>query len=253
MSTELELLRAFRAQDAAVDAGSAEAARLALLAHIAAEPGDLAPEGIRARPHRRAGFFARFRADAIALALAILVVVGVGAVFLGVGGRHPRAVRPAITPATGPPAIRNIAPARVPALPGQIVCNADLARPGVTPGVGGSPSGVIEVSATVVHGVNESPFSVTATGLAPNTASEGYAVWILPAVSLTSGGYQLIAGVHPRLLGVITPGVGRTGKLAASGLLPSDVQGAYLVEITRQPRAALRAPGRPVLEGFAAL
>jgi hypothetical protein len=253
MSADLELLRTFRAEDGSVDDASVHAARAALMRHIAADGRPDLAAGPARRPRPERGLTARIRVDLIAAALSLVVVVGVGAVVLSAGGEHQRPSPVRLPGGHGPRVLHNLAPARPPSLPGQVLCDADLARPGAIAGVGGSPSGIVVVTGAVVHGINEAPFSISATGLAPLAGAEIYAVWLLPAVDQTAGGYTVLKPPHPRLLGVVAPGVGPGGRLAVAGVLPADVSGAYLVQITRQSRSATRTPGRPVLEGFAVL
>jgi hypothetical protein len=128
---------------------------------------------------------------------------------------------------------------------------AALARPGAIAGLGGSRSGLFTGGTSVVNGVNETPFLITARGLPPNTHGSVYAVWLLPAVSTSTGANLLIKPIRPRLLGVIRPGVGRDGRLAAEGRVTADVlNNSYLIRLTLQPNGSVRTPGRTVLEGF---
>jgi hypothetical protein len=250
VSVELELLQGFRAEDAAVDAASVDAARSQLLAHIAATGSG---EG-GARPARRlrrprvAGWI---RGDLVAIGFAVIVVIAVVAVFVGIGGQHAarHTARPPIRHGNGSLTLLNLAPASPPRLPGQFYCDAGLAPPGVIPGLGGRRSGRIVVNRAMIQGVNESPFSLTARGLAPSVRAGEYAVWIIQV----SGGVPL-AGAKPRLLGVIAPGVGPDGAIAVAGVLPrSDVNGTYAIRITVQPRSGATKPGRTVLQGVASL
>src|SRR5579862_6896589 len=117
MSAELELIRGFHAQEAAVDAASSEAARSQLLAYIgAAERGEQPAVGfLRRLGPRRVRHLPR--GPLIMGALAVLVVIGVVAVFIRVGGGP--AARPAGRGGARPPAfaanppgqLRNLAPA----------------------------------------------------------------------------------------------------------------------------------------------
>jgi hypothetical protein len=94
---------------------------------------------------------------------------------------------------------------------------------------------------------------ITASGLRPNTDGDVYAVWLLQAAPRggTVGSYRLLKPEKPRLLGVIEPGVGRDGKLAAEGSLPLSLLGSdYLLLITLQPHPSVATPGRTVLHGF---
>ena len=173
------------------------------------------------------------------LALAACAVVAL--VFLSVGATH-RPTQPVGDRGSGLGVIRNYAPGKVPALSGQMVCDTTLQPPG----------GATSPSATVI--VNTRPptryvFSVTASGLRPNTGGSVYAVWLRPAVQTTLGAYELIPSDRPEFVGLITPSVARDGRLAAEGLLPQDASGAYEVLITLQPHPSAKAPGRTVLQG----
>lgn len=253
MSGELEALRRFRVADGAVDAASMDAARSTLLAHIAGTGRAAHGAGRGLRPMARLRAIVRARAASAIIALTVVVVIAVGAVFVGIGAeRGPNRAARLATPGGSPPGVlRNLAPSNPPRLPGQLYCDADLAPPGATPGLGGIRAGVLVVNATVVRGVNESPFSITAHGLAPTRNTDEYVVWVVPAVSPSAGRYALAHDAKPLLLGVIVPGVGPGGKLAVEGVLPADVNGTYQVRITLQPRSATTKPGRTVLEGFA--
>jgi hypothetical protein len=58
---------------------------------------------------------------------------------------------------------------------------------------------------------------------------------------------------RPELLGLVKPVVGPDGKLAAEGLLPPDVNGAYLMLVTLQAHGMVNAPGKTVLGSYVAL
>jgi hypothetical protein len=250
-----------------VDAGSQEKARAALLEHI--DGSAAGNDGARRRRPRRRIAVRGIRADLVAIALSILVVVAVGAALLSAGVKRPQ--RPAqhqVVGPKGPPVIRNFSPRRPPALPGHVVCTAELTRPAVAaggvfylttcqfraPGAGGSPDGTLRESEGKVNGVDEHPFSITASGLRPNTGGSAYAVWLLRAATVGGAGYRLLESQRPRLLGVIKPGVGRDGKLAAQGVVPPDLQGSdYLLMITLEPNGSARTPGPTVLRGFVSL
>ena len=248
MSNELDLIRAFRAEDATVDAESRGAARAALLEHIASTAPD---KRVRRRGWRgRRVLPVRVRADVVAVFVSVMVVLAVAALILSAGGlRHARApAHHRVPKASGPRVIRNYWP-RIPP-PLSEPHTAALARPGAIAGLGGSRSGIFTGGISVVNGVNYTPFLITAHGLPPNTRGSVYAVWLLPSVQ-TFRGNVLIKPIRPRLLGVIRPGVGRDGRLAAEGRVTADVlNNSYLVRITLQPNGCVRTPGRTVLEGF---
>jgi hypothetical protein len=115
---------------------------------------------------------------------------------------------------------------------------------------------MFHASSAKVDGVNQYRFLITASGLRPNTNGSSYAVWLLEAA--TRGGaigtYRLLEPQRPRLLGVIEPGVGSQGKLAAEGSVPTALLGTdYLLLITLQPHRSPATPGRTVLHGFVSL
>jgi hypothetical protein len=179
VNDELELLRAFRAADATVDAASAHAARTRLLEQIT-EAGS----GARSRRWRASRRALRITPGLLTAGLAIGVIIVVGAVFLGLRG-HPAHRRvPPTGHGTAPLVLHNLAPATPPRLAGHMFCNAALARPGAIPGLGGAHSAVIVVNSATIHGVNESPFRITARGLAPSVRAGEYAVWILQVSGL---------------------------------------------------------------------
>ena len=209
----------------------------------------------RRRPRWRWPIVPRLTLELVAVAAAVLVVVAVGVVLLTVGTSH----RPSQQPTTvthGPPVIHNYYPGPVPPPSGSLVCNADLEPPGTPPGIQRARHG--EACARgVVIAYNKPPtgteFTATATGLKPNAGGDVYAVWVLAAVSLPSGAYQVIKPERPQLLGVIKPGVGTNGKLAAQGVAPANIPSDLELLVTLQPHGSVKRPGRVVLSGFATL
>jgi hypothetical protein len=115
---------------------------------------------------------------------------------------------------------------------------------------------MFHASSAKVDGVNQYRFLITASGLRPNTNGSSYAVWLLEAATRggTIGTYRLLEPQRPRLLGVIEPGVGSQGKLAAEGSVPPGLLGSdFLLLITLQPHESVAMPGRTVLHGFVSL
>jgi hypothetical protein len=203
----------------------------------------------RRRPRWRWPTVPRLRLELVAVAAAVLVVVAVGVVLLSAGTSH----RPSHQPTTvthGPPLIHNYYPGPVPPPSGSLVCNADLEPPGTPPGIERARHGMLIA-------YNKPPIefelTITATGLKPNAGGDVYALWVLPAVSLTSGGNQVIKPERPQLLGVIKPGVGSNGKLAAQGIAPTNAPSDLELLVTLQPHGSVKRPGRVVLSGFATL
>jgi hypothetical protein len=119
-----------------------------------------------------------------------------------------------------------------------------------------SPKGTFRDNVVRVDGVVEYRFSITASGLRPNEAGSAYAVWLLQAVPQGGrvGTYRLLKPQRPQLLGVIEPGVGRSGKLAGEGLVPPGLLGGnYLLLLSLQPHRSTATPGRTALRGFVSL
>ena len=180
----------------------------------------------------------RVTARYAAVAASVLVVVGVGAVFLSAGTTH-RLPGHVAGGANAPATIRNFSPAPAPS--GLLVTSTYL-----TPADGGkSPTGNASV---YDKPPNRYELSITASGLTPTPSGDVYAVWLTQVVDTASGTYH----PHPpELVGLISPSVGRDGKLAAASLLPQDANGgAYEILITLQPAGSTEAPGRPVLRGI---
>lgn len=185
----------------------------------------------------------------VAVIAAVLLAVAVGVALLSAGTSH-RPSHQVTTARPGPPVVHNYYPGALPPPSGPLVCNADLEPPGTPPGVQRGRHGMLIAYNKPPTG---SEFTITATGLRPNAGGDLYAVWVLPAVSLTPGGYQVIKPERPQLLGVIKPGVGGSGKLAAQGVAPANIPSVLELVLTLQPHGSLNRPGRIVLSGFAAL
>lgn len=186
-------------------------------------------------PHPRWQWLGAAAAVAVCVAVSLAVIVGLHS------GHHQRS---SVVPGhrhAQPPVIHNYAPGKAPALGGQLFCDATLTAPRGT----GSARGTI-----VVHtGTGASyVYSLTGSGLKPAPAGESYEVWLIPEVSLTSGGYQRERGVAPSRLGVIAPPVAADGLLAARGTIPLRFTGTYRILITVQRRSA-NSPGRVLLRG----
>jgi len=191
----------------------------------------------------------RVRLGPVAVVAAVLLVVAVGAVLLSAGTSH-RPSHQVTTVRHGPPAVHNYYPGALPPPSGPLVCNADLEPPGTPPGIQRARHGMVFAYDKPPTG---SEFTITATGLKPTAGGDVYAVWALPAVSLPSGGYQVIKPESPQLLGVIRPGVGSSGKLAAQGVAPGNIPPVLELVLTLQPHGSLERPGGIVLSGFAPL
>lgn len=181
----------------------------------------------------------------IAVAASVLVVVAVAAVLLSAGaGRHAaRHGSPARHGVSRMAVLRNIYPAPLPAPSGQLVCDSSITGPSGR----GSARGTVRFYTAPP---TRTQMFVTAGGLRQISAGKVYAVWLLPAVGTTSGGYQLQSSQPPQLLGMIEPSVGSTGRVTIATLLSAQFNGAYKFLITVQPRSSTRAPGATMLEGF---
>ncbi len=209
----------------------------------------LTERGAHRRRSTRRATVPRLRLGLVAVVAGMLLAVAVGAVLLSAGTSH-RPSHQVTTVRHSPPLVHNYYPGALPPPSGPLVCNADLEPPGTPPGIERARHGMVIAYNKPPTG---SEFTITATGLKPNAAGDVYAVWVLPAVSLTSGGYQVIKPETPQLLGVIKPGVASSGKLAAQGVAPGNIPADLELLVTLQPHGSLKRPGRIVLSGFAPL
>ena len=210
---------------------------------------ELTAKGAHRRRRMWRGGLPPMRLGLVAVVAAVLLVVAVGAVLLSAGTSH-RPSHQVTTVRHGPPVVHNYYPGALPPPSGQLICNADLEPPG--PRLASSAGGMAWSSPTTSLQPG-TEITITATGLNPNAGGDVYAVWLLPAVSIPSGGYQVIKPETPQLLGVIKPGVGSSGKLAAQGVAPGNVPPVLELVLTRQPQGSLNRLGRIVLSGFAVL
>ena len=193
-----------------------------------------------ALPGRRFGF------ELVAVAASALIVVVVAAALLSVGtARH--AAQHHVHPATHGSASRvllNQYPARLPAPPGQFICQSPLDAPR-----GGRPAhGMVRFYSAPP---TSTEMFLTANGLRKLGARNVYAVWVFPGVAnAVSGGYRLQRSQPPLLVGVIESPAGVTGHLTIAHVLSQSFNGVYKLVITVQRHGSLRAPGAVVLAGF---
>lgn len=184
------------------------------------------------RPRPRWQWLGAAAAAAVCAAVALAAILGVRSASHNQGAATPAHHRRQL------PMIHNYAPGKVPALGGQLYCDATFEAPRGT----GSAKATIVVN----QGTAAYLYSLTGTGLKPAPTGETYEVWTIPETNGAFGGYQLQRGVAPILLGVITPPVAADGLLAARGTIPPSFSGTYRVLITVQPRSA-KSHGRIVL------
>ncbi len=184
----------------------------------------------------------RPKARFVGVTAGMLVVVAVGAAFLTAGTTQ-RLPHHVAAGGTGPSSIQNVAPAPTPAPSGLLVDSTNL-TPAET---GKSVAGKVWV---YIKPPNRYEILITASGLKPNGPGDAYAVWLVPVVHTPSGSYQPHG---PELVGLISPSVGRDGKVAAEALLPQDASSSSEILITLQPTRSTKAPGRTVLHGPIAL
>lgn len=187
----------------------------------------------------------RFGSDLIAVAASVLVVVVVAAAVLSIGTARHAPQHHTHPPTRSSPSrvLLNMYPFRLPAPPGQLVCQSPLTAPR------GARSARGEVRFFSAPPTRTEMF-LTAAGLGKIGARDLYAVWVFPAVSTVSGGYVLQRSHRPKLLGVIEPPVRHGGHLAIAHLLAASTRGVYKLVITIQPHGSLRAPGKVVLGGY---
>jgi hypothetical protein len=195
---------------------------------------ELTERGPRRRRVALAVLGLRIRMEIVAVAMTLALVVAVSAVFLTLGSGH-RGAGPTThvgAGANGPPVIRNYSH-RPPPPAGQIVCDTALSPPGG----GTSPRGVALVYAKAS---GRDALSITATGLQPTVGHGVYAVWASAWLSEAHSA---------KLVGIVQPSVGRSGKLNLQVLLPRGASGSYQLLITLQRAGSAKAPGATVLEG----
>ena len=182
----------------------------------------------------------RPKARFVGVTAGMLVVVAVGAAFLTAGTTQ-RLPHHVAAGGTGPSSIQNFAPASAPTLaPSDLLVDSTNLTPAET---GKSATGKVSV---YIKPPNRYEILITASGLKPNGPGDAYAVWLVPVVHTPSGSYQPHG---PELVGLISPSVGRDGKLAAEALLPQDASSSSEILITLQPTRSTKAPGRTVLHG----
>lgn len=103
------------------------------------------------------------------------------------------------------------------------------------PGGGKSPAGL----AYVVSVQNQVGMLIAAEGLAPNTKhpADYYALWLYNSPS------------DNRLLGFVTPAVGKNGQFRVPTQLPTDAAHFRTLLVTLETTASPKRPGRIVLQG----
>jgi hypothetical protein len=182
------------------------------------------------------------------LAASVLVVVAVSAVVLSAGGaRHASHHSPPVGH-RGPALLRNLYPARPPGPSGQLVFASRLAGPRR-----GTAAGEVRIYAASPRLTG---MVLTAAGLRKLAPEDEYAVWLLEAHKFTNSPrekakVQVRPGAMPRLLGVIWPAVGSSGRMTVVGRFSdATVGGLYKLEVTVQPRPSLTLPGPIVLQQF---
>lgn len=187
----------------------------------------------------------RLRMEFVAVVVGIAAVGLVVAVFVGIGSRHPAGHHAPVGP-QGPGVIRNFAPGNAPPMGGQMVGTAALKAPARAMSASGTVTFNIRHPSTYV-------FTITASGLVPNTTHNVYAVWLVPAIRTITGAYQVSGPIsqHAQLVGRISPAVARSGRLEAEGVLPAALPTASLnlVVITLDTPPSATRPGRIVLQG----
>lgn len=160
------------------------------------------------------------------------MAAGVAAIFIG--------LRPSARPVQHPQPqqrlaiVRNYPNRALPPLAGEFSCGTDLLpprvdRPASTPydcyithvngrpsrGHGSGPRGIATINVGELGGL---VFSLDVSGLPRSPLDGDYAVWLLPGGQNAAGIYGLVRGARPKLIGIVTPPVGATGRLRAQGV-----------------------------------
>lgn len=137
----------------------------------------------------------------------------------------PRASSEIVFDAVGsPPAIGPAAPQR-----GTLLAQVSLR----SPGGGRTPEGI----AQIYKSTHSDSFSLTLSGVRPIAPHNAYAVWLCNTIHAA------------RLLGFITPHLGRAGTLTTSGILPSDAGRYRQILVTLETQARANTPGKIILSG----
>jgi hypothetical protein len=101
-----------------------------------------------------------------------------------------------------------------------------------------SPSGGKAIGAAIVLQAGaQQGIVLRAQGLTPNTSHDAYAVWLYNSPS------------DARLVGFVSPPVGKSGTLSTQGALPSNAAHFNQVLVTLEKQAKPTRPGQIVLAG----
>ncbi len=169
---------------------------------------------------------------AILLGLGALVAIAVAVLLLTQGGStHKRRTQTPAASATSNPAASptSTTPASTTTTPPKVLAQVSL----LPPGHRGKAKGIAEI---LTESRTLAVF-VVATGLAPNTKHDVYAVWLHGSPSK----YMRV--------GFVTPGVGSNGRVERLGLLPTNAASYSQVLLTLEPEPPPSHPGMVVLEG----
>jgi hypothetical protein len=182
------------------------------------EPGRQRP------PSRRGGMFVLAAAGLIVLAIILIVALG--------GGGKSKKLTPTASGTTNAAAPTTPTTASTPTTgtngSGQLVAQINLNPPS-----GGNAKGV----ADVVRSGSTQGLEIVASGLAANTKTNAYAVWL----------YNSPSDSH--LLGFVNPAVGSNGSLRTVGTLPPNASHYGQLLITLETQAKPTKPGTTVLKG----
>jgi hypothetical protein len=139
-----------------------------------------------------------------------------------------------------PAAHRQPAPSPTTSRPGKSAATIVAQIKLTPPGHAQSPTGIAEVFLDGKRYGTTIPqygIVINASGLAPNTDQNAYAVWL-------TGGHH-----HSILAGFVSPGVGPSHRLHTAGRLPTDAPNYRHLVITLEDHPAPSHPGAVILQG----
>jgi hypothetical protein len=160
---------------------------------------------------------------AVVLGIGAMIAIVVVAVVLasGGGGSKKTSSTPTVPASTSTTATTTT--------PTRVVAQINLTSPTGAK----TPAGV----AQVVKQGTATGIIIVASGVAPNSKQDAYAVWLFKP------------GGKAKILGFVNPGVGSTGRLQTAGALPTDAANYTELLVTRETGANPKTPGTKVLQG----
>jgi Sigma-70, region 4 len=191
---------------------------------IPADYGAPKPEPAGGQPRSRTG-------GMILIGLGAVVVIVVVVILIASGGSSKSTTTPttAGTPTTGTtPATGTTPTTSTTANGAKVIAQFNLSSPTSKKTVG-----IVEV----LRQSNKEGIAIVAQGVPANTTHNAYAVWLYNSPT------------DAQILGFVSPGVGKTGRLSTAGPLPTNASHFKEMLVTLETQAKPKAPGTIVLQG----